>query len=82
MDIAVELSLYPLNAQYIAPIKDFIDRLNAELVKALGDPMVKEKIASIGFEAESSTPEEFGRFVESELGKWQKIVKETGVKPE
>lgn len=28
MDIAVELSLYPLNAQYIPPIKDFIDRLN------------------------------------------------------
>ena len=29
MDIAVELSLYPLNAQYIPPIQDFIDRLNA-----------------------------------------------------
>ena len=29
MDIAVELSLYPLNAEYIPPIKDFIDRLNA-----------------------------------------------------
>ena len=29
MEIAVELSLYPLNAQYIPPIKDFIDRLNA-----------------------------------------------------
>ncbi len=29
MDIAVELSLYPLNADYIPPIKDFIDRLNA-----------------------------------------------------
>ena len=28
MDIAVELSLYPLNAQYIPPIQDFIDRLN------------------------------------------------------
>jgi uncharacterized protein YqgV (UPF0045/DUF77 family) len=28
MDIAVELSLYPLNAHYIPPIKDFIDRLN------------------------------------------------------
>jgi uncharacterized protein YqgV (UPF0045/DUF77 family) len=28
MDIAVELSLYPLNAEYIPPIKDFIDRLN------------------------------------------------------
>jgi uncharacterized protein YqgV (UPF0045/DUF77 family) len=30
MDIAVELSLYPLNAAYIAPIKGFIERLNAD----------------------------------------------------
>lgn len=30
MDIAVELSLYPLNADYIPPIKDFIDRLHAD----------------------------------------------------
>jgi uncharacterized protein YqgV (UPF0045/DUF77 family) len=30
MDIAVEMSLYPLNADYIPPIKDFIDRLNAD----------------------------------------------------
>jgi uncharacterized protein YqgV (UPF0045/DUF77 family) len=30
VDIAVELSLYPLDAQYIPPIKDFIDRLNAD----------------------------------------------------
>ncbi len=30
MDIAVELSLYPLDADYIPAIKDFIDRLNAD----------------------------------------------------
>ncbi|HLY63917.1 MAG TPA: hypothetical protein VKU60_00165 [Chloroflexota bacterium] len=30
MDIGVELSLYPLNQQYIPPIQDFIDRLNLE----------------------------------------------------
>jgi len=30
MDIAVEMSLYPLNADYIPPIKDFIDRLQAD----------------------------------------------------
>ena len=30
MDIAVELSLYPLDADYIPPIQDFIDRLNRE----------------------------------------------------
>ncbi|HEX4375858.1 MAG TPA: hypothetical protein VHZ99_01770 [Steroidobacteraceae bacterium] len=30
MDIGVEMSLYPLNEQYIPPIQDFIDRLNLE----------------------------------------------------
>jgi len=30
MDVGVEISLYPLNQEYIPPIKDFIDRLNAE----------------------------------------------------
>jgi hypothetical protein len=30
MDIGVEISLYPLHQQYIPPIKDFIDRLNAD----------------------------------------------------
>jgi uncharacterized protein YqgV (UPF0045/DUF77 family) len=29
MEIGVEISLYPLHQQYIAPIQDFIDRLNA-----------------------------------------------------
>jgi uncharacterized protein YqgV (UPF0045/DUF77 family) len=29
MRIAVEISLYPLNADYVPPIQDFIDRLNA-----------------------------------------------------
>jgi len=30
MDIGVEISLYPLNAEFIAPIQGFIDRLNAD----------------------------------------------------
>jgi len=30
MEIGVELSLYPLNQQYIPPIQSFIDRLNLE----------------------------------------------------
>jgi hypothetical protein len=29
MDIGIEISLYPLNADFIPPIQDFIDRLNA-----------------------------------------------------
>ena len=30
MDIGVEISLYPLHQEYIPPIQNFIDRLNAE----------------------------------------------------
>lgn len=30
MEIGVEISLYPLNAQFIPPIQDFIDRLNGD----------------------------------------------------
>jgi uncharacterized protein YqgV (UPF0045/DUF77 family) len=30
MDIGVEISLYPLHQHFIAPIQDFIDRLNAD----------------------------------------------------
>jgi uncharacterized protein YqgV (UPF0045/DUF77 family) len=30
MDIGVEISLYPINPDYIPPIKDFIERLNAD----------------------------------------------------
>jgi uncharacterized protein YqgV (UPF0045/DUF77 family) len=30
MDIGVEISLYPLHQQFIPPIQDFIDRLNAD----------------------------------------------------
>ena len=28
MDVSVEISLYPLNNEYIPPIQDFIDRVN------------------------------------------------------
>jgi hypothetical protein len=30
MDIGIEISLYPLTSQFIAPIEDFIDRLNRD----------------------------------------------------
>jgi uncharacterized protein YqgV (UPF0045/DUF77 family) len=30
MDIAVEVSLYPLDRQFVPPIRDFIERLNAD----------------------------------------------------
>jgi uncharacterized protein YqgV (UPF0045/DUF77 family) len=40
MDIGVEISLYPLNAEFIPPIQDFIDRLNlSERLKVVTNSM-------------------------------------------
>jgi tripartite-type tricarboxylate transporter receptor subunit TctC len=72
---------YGLHAPKGTP-RPIIDKLNAALVTLLQDPIVKERILSVGFEAESSTPDAYGTFVKSELLKWRKIVKDTGAKPE
>lgn len=59
-----------------API---ISRLNAELTKALQDPEVQQKLAIQGAIPLGSTPEEYGTYMKSELARWSKIVKQTGV---
>jgi tripartite-type tricarboxylate transporter receptor subunit TctC len=72
---------YGLNAPKGTP-KAITDKLNAVLVKALADPNVQQRIQSVGFIAQSSTPEQFGAFVSDEVAKWQKIVLDTGAKPD
>jgi tripartite-type tricarboxylate transporter receptor subunit TctC len=57
-----------------------IARLNAELVKAAHDPAYAKQMASLGVEAISSTPEEFGAFVESEVVKWGRAIRASGAR--
>ena len=60
--------------------KDIIDKLNAEIVRALQLPDVKERLHSQGFEIRTSTPEQFAAFIRTEIVKWAKIVKASGAK--
>ena len=55
-----------------------VDRLNAAVNKALADPQLREQLASRGSEAAGGTPEELGRFVASEMGRWGAAVKRSG----
>ena len=55
-------------------------RLNAEITKALRRPDVAEKLATLGSEPGSMTPQEFGRFILDEAAKWKKLVVSTGAK--
>jgi tripartite-type tricarboxylate transporter receptor subunit TctC len=58
--------------------KAIVDRLNAESRNVLASPAVKEQFAAQGLEPASSTPQEFGSYLRSEVEKWGKVVKASG----
>jgi tripartite-type tricarboxylate transporter receptor subunit TctC len=60
-----------------API---VARLHDELVKILGQPEVKERILADGSEPVSNSPAEFRDFMNRDLAKWTRLVKESGAK--
>lgn len=59
-----------------------VGRLNAEIRRALTLPDVIEKLGTAGVEIQTTSPEEWGRFVQSEIEKWAKVVKTAGIKLE
>lgn len=62
--------------------KPIVNRLNAELLKALKLPDVRERLAGLGFEIAATTPEQFGAYIRSEIKKWSKVVKASGARVE
>jgi tripartite-type tricarboxylate transporter receptor subunit TctC len=54
---------------------EIVARLNAEAVKAMSAPEMRERLAAEGAEPASSTPAQFGTFLRAEIGKWAKVVK-------
>jgi tripartite-type tricarboxylate transporter receptor subunit TctC len=59
--------------------KTIVAALNREIVKALGAPEVKSKLAAAGVEPNSTTPEEASTLLKNEVAGWGKVVKESGV---
>jgi len=58
--------------------RDIVDKLNAAISKILSTPDAKKLMLSAGVVVDTSTPEEFGALLQSELDRWGKVVKETG----
>lgn len=54
---------------------DVVARLNAEAMKAMSAPEMRERLAAEGAEPAGSTPAQFGAFLRAEIGKWAKVVK-------
>jgi tripartite-type tricarboxylate transporter receptor subunit TctC len=57
-----------------------VEKLAAELRRAVADAKVRELIIAQGIEPVSNTPAEFRTFVNAELEKWARVVKAAGVK--
>lgn len=57
-----------------------IARLNTEIVRALRQPDVKEKLLAVGVEAIGSTPEELGATVKEEMARMGKVIREAGIR--
>jgi tripartite-type tricarboxylate transporter receptor subunit TctC len=60
--------------------KPIVDKINAEVVKVLSDPAVKEKSERTGNYPVTATPEQFAAFIRREADRWRKVIPETGIK--
>ena len=56
-----------------------VQRLHATVVNILGQPDVKDRITSLGFEIVASSPAEFAAQIKREVAKWSKVVKDAGI---
>jgi tripartite-type tricarboxylate transporter receptor subunit TctC len=56
-----------------------IQRLNADIVRILSTPEVRQRFDAQGAEATPSTPAEFGQFIREEIDKWGKVVRAAGL---
>jgi tripartite-type tricarboxylate transporter receptor subunit TctC len=74
-DFNTWMSIYaPLNTP-----KETVSRLNAEILKALALQDVKDRLVSIGFEIDGSTPDKLAAVTKARLDQMQKIIKDAGI---
>jgi tripartite-type tricarboxylate transporter receptor subunit TctC len=62
--------------------KEIITRLHLEVTRILQQPETRERFAGDGADPVGNTPDEFARFIQSELVKWAKVARAAGIKPE
>jgi len=70
---------YGVVAPYGTP-REIVRLLNAEIVKALQFPDVRDPLAAQAVETTSSTPEEFSMHIQSEIAKWSKVIKDGNIR--
>ena len=57
-----------------------VSRLNAEIVKALQQPDVRERFQTLGVSPLTGSPDDLGKYLKFEVDRWAKLIKERGIK--
>ena len=68
---------------YLAPAgtpREIVGRLNADIIRAINAPEVREKLVAIGFETQTGTPEEFAQLIVRERARMARLVRDAGLK--
>jgi tripartite-type tricarboxylate transporter receptor subunit TctC len=60
--------------------KDVIALLSSEIVRSLGTPDMRERLAMLGNDVVASTPEEFGMRIRADLSTWAKVIKAANIR--
>jgi tripartite-type tricarboxylate transporter receptor subunit TctC len=61
---------------------EVVRKINGDVRKALAEPAVKQRLANLGNDPMDMSPEEFARFVRSEINDYQRVVRAAGIKPQ
>jgi tripartite-type tricarboxylate transporter receptor subunit TctC len=62
--------------------RTLIARLNNDLNRVLKLPDIQERMVTLGLDPAGGAPEAFGRFVQEDIARWAKVIKESGVRVE
>ncbi len=62
--------------------KEILQRLNIEIIKILNMPDIMERLRSLGFELQPSSPEQLAVFTKSEIAKYAKVIKDARISVE
>ena len=61
--------------------QDVVTRLSSEIAGIVKQPEVADRLSSEGADPVGSTPQEFGRYLRSEIEKWRKVIRAAGIQP-
>jgi tripartite-type tricarboxylate transporter receptor subunit TctC len=62
--------------------RPIVTKMNAEIVRLLNSPTVKERFTAVGLEPSPSTPEEFRDLLRREIPTWHKVAQQAKIKVE